>query len=226
MCLTAAAAAGAEPALDSVTVEARAEPGRPVAVSMSYSLRPAGRAAVAFTALRFADSRAANVRAFVGERELSFRTSAASESRVDGRVELPAAAAGSDRLELRLVYEVLPEPDLAAELLTLAVPLLVVEWPPAETRPETFQATVHLPPGVTAHAAFPSEYARVESFEPARGASAYRFELPVVPALIRLRAGTGRPPLITVERAADAVAVALLLGLAAGGWRRLREALE
>ncbi len=192
---------------------------------MSYLLRPAGAPAVPFTALRFGETRAANVRAFVGDRELSFRTAPAAGSRLDGRVELPPGSSAVERLRLRLVYEVLPEPDLAAERFTLALPLLVVGWPPAETRPETFAATVHLPAGIALHAAFPSQIAPGESVERTAGGGTYRLALPVVPALIRLRAGSGEPPLLTAERAVDAVAVALLLGLAAAGWRRLREAL-
>lgn len=219
-----APARATEPSLDSVTVEARVEAGEPISVSMSYFLRPAGASSVSFTSIRFGDSYAANVRAFLGAREVSYLADGSSDSRTDGSVELPAGVAESDRFQLRLIYEVLPETELVAARSTIVLPLLVAEWPPAVTLSETFHASVHLPPGVVAFAAFPTEFTRIESVD-RTSSDAYRFVLPVVPALIRLRAGTGEPSLLTVERGIDVAAVGLLLGLAIFGWRRMRESL-
>lgn len=224
--LVVCGAHAAEPALESVTVEARVEAGRPTSISMNYFLRPAGATAVGFTSIRFGAARAVNVRAFLGAREVSFRTAADSGERLEGVVELPADRAGAERLQLRLLYEVLPEPEqLTGGPFVVTLPLLVSDWAPSEARPETFQATVYLPVGTSALAAFPTEYARVESIDRTSEAPAYRFDLPVVPALLRVRAAPGEPPLVTAERAVDLAAVALLVGLAVVGWRRLRESL-
>ncbi len=222
--LLAGGTLAAEPSLDSVTVEARLKSGTPSTVSMTYFLRPAGATEVIFRSLQFGRFRVTNVRAFLGEQEVSFRILGPAEGRVDGRVDLPETAPDG-RIRLRLVYEVLPEVGRLAASFAPIIPLLVAEWPPAETRPEAFVATVHLPADVHLYSAFPFEFTRIESVELTAEGSVYRFALPVIPAMIRLRGGSEPPALLTAERVVDVGAVAALIVLAGFGWRRMRKGL-
>lgn len=216
--------AASEPALDSVTVEARLAKREPATVEMTYYLRPAGASSVLFTSIRFGDARAANVRAFLEEHEVSFRVAEEPATRVDGQVELPPRLADRDRIRLRLAYEVLPasDPDDG----TIALPLLVVRWPPAETRPRTFRAAVHLPAGLFLRSAFPTSFERADSVDRTSSDNVYGFELPVVPALLRLDVSAREPRFLTAVTALDLAAFGLLLALALFGIKRMRETLR
>lgn len=206
------------PALDSVVVDARVAPDGSAAVSMRYRLRPRTAVEVRFLALRLDGARAVNVRAFSGTSEISFHTDDSTPERLEGRVRVPPDAA-SEGWDLRLDYEVLAS-DETAEGVTL--PLLVARWPPEETLPSNFRADVQLAGGGVLQAAFPSEYESIPPVDVASEATAYRFELAVVPSLLRFVV-RDRPAAITVERIADLTAVAVLVLAALVGWRRMRE---
>jgi len=228
--LLAAAVAGAEeprPRLGSVVAEAQVEPGQPLLVTMDYFLHPEGAESVPFTALELDGTRAANVRAFVGERELSFKTASSTrepgQSRLEGHVDLPAALGRRERFHLRLRYEVLPRPPAVGREATLLLPLLVAGWAPDATGPATFVANVRLPRSLRILDSFPSEFETLESVDRSRTTESYRFSLPVVPALLRLRAGGDQAPGLTAVKALDVGAALVLVGLALYGWRRVRE---
>lgn len=218
--IAAGPAAAQEPALTSVTVDVRLNPGERVSVAMRYRLEPRGAEEVFLSAVDFTDGRAVNVRAFSGERELSFRSDATANSRLDGVVRVPAGVA-EDRWELRLEYEVVPAYEAVGRG-GLAVPILVAGWPPEKTSRGTFKAEVHLPAGVHLVSAFPATFESIAPVEQTDAGTSYRFELPAVPSLIRLRL-SDRPPTLTLESVVDLGTVGLLVLLGAVGWRRLRE---
>lgn len=218
--IAAGPAAAQESALASVSVDARLTPGETVSVAMRYRLEPRGAEEVFFSAVDFADGRAVNVRAFSGARELSFRRDTAATSRLDGVVQIPAGAA-EDRWELRLEYEVIPVYE-AVESGVVALPILVAGWPPEDATSGTFTAEVHLPAGVHLVSAFPATFESIAPVEQTDAGASYRFELPAVPSLIRLRL-SDRPPTFTLESVVDLGTVGLLVFLGVVGWRRLRE---
>lgn len=213
----------AQPSLESVTVEARVAADGSTTVTMSYFLRPEGAETIELMAIRFGGSRVANVRAFVGHREVSFHVDGTGAEWVGARIELGAPV--SERLPLRLRYEVIPRPDLARDPIDIAVPMLVARWPPSASDPEAFRATVFLPDGIEARATFPSEFEAVESIDLTSDSNAYRVSLPVVPSLLRFTAGHGPEPFFSAGRGFDLAATAVLLALSVIGWRRLREAM-
>ncbi len=219
--LLAASATSAEPpALESVSIEAHVESDQTVSVEARYLLATSGRAEVDLTSLALDGSRAVNVRAFVDEREVSFRTSDTGGGRSDATVELPPP---SSRHRLRLTYEVLDAGE--AEVTSLTIPLWVARWPPREALPDTFTASVSLPGSWSLQSAFPRGF---ESFNPidlTTDRAHYRFELPVMPAFLRLEVARGAAPLWTLDRTVDGLTVVVLLTIALLGWRRLREAL-
>lgn len=216
-----------QPRLGSVVVDVQVEPTQPLLVTMDYFLHPEGAESVPFTALELEGTRAANVRAFVGERELSFRTASSTQdpgqSRLEGQVDLPPELAQRERFHLRLRYEVVPRPAAIGREATLLLPLLVAGWAPDATGPTTFVANVRLPRALRVLDSFPSEFELLDSADPSRTTESYRFTLPVVPALLRLRAGGDRAPRLTAVRALDLGAILALVGLAFYGWRRVRE---
>ena len=202
--------------MTAVAVEATAAEDQNPRVSMVYRLAPEGEGSVDFGSIRFDGGWIANVRAFAGERELSFRTTSGSESRLDGVVELPAEIDGP--FELRLDYEV----HGTAQDQPLILPFLVAGWPPHESSPQAFHAEVQLPANRFVRDSFPTEFERGVSVDRTADLQVLRFELPVVPAMIRLEL-SDRAPLVGVGRGLDLAALALLTVVALLGWRRLRE---
>ena len=69
---------------------------------------------------------------------------------------------------------------------------------------------------------FPSEFERLPSPDGARTTEAFRFSLPVVPALLRVRAGGPEASALTAARGLDLGAAAALAALTLYGWRRVR----
>jgi hypothetical protein len=204
---TATAFAAQEPAprLGSAIAEAEVRPGAPLLVTIDYFLHPQGAESVSFSALELGGSRAVNVRAFHGERELSFRTESAPgdrrAGRLDGHVNLPQELGDRERIKLRLRYEVLPRPQAAiGHEAPLVLPMLVAGWPPEETLPTTFVATIRLPRSLRVLDSFPSEYEVLDSPDPARATEA--------------------------ARALDLAAALVLAGLTLYGWRRVRSHLR
>lgn len=220
--LIALSPAGAQPpALGSAVVDVRFETPERLTVETRYFLEPAGARELELTAFAFDGARAANVRAFLGDHELSFRAHPTSGDRLDGMVELPAAG---ERLSLRLSYEVLRDTPGNG---SLSIPILVASWPPREALPDTFSATVTLPRGTVLRSAFPTDFERVETVDKTTDESVYRVSMPVMPALLRLTtARAGEAGWLTTERAVDLAALVALLALGALGWRRLGEALR
>ena len=200
-------------------------PGEPVTVTMSHLLRPEGAPSVAFGSMRFGAARVTAVRAFLGERELEFRAEPSDGRRFDGTVELPAEARDATRIPLRLVYQVRPEPRPFDGDPTVVLPMLVAAWPAPEARPETFEAIVYLPAGLALRSTFPSQVEPVPWNDPTAPSRAYRFDLPVVPALLRLETATGGAPMLTTDRAVDLATAMILALLALYGLKRMRETL-
>ncbi len=216
------AARAEPPALDSVVVDARVAEDGSASVDARYYLEPAGAHELELKSLTFEGRRAANVRAFVGESEVSFRARQTAAGNLDGVVPLPAA---TERLRLRLTYEVLPLPSAPRDPAVVALPMFVPTWPSREALPRTFTATVALPAGTVAYTGFPSDFKLVRSIDRTSDANVYSFSLPVMPALLRLGTAHGSAPLLTLERGVDLATLSLLGILGVLGWRRLREQL-
>jgi hypothetical protein len=101
------------------------------------------------------------------------------------------------------------------------VPVLAVDWPPADPLPGTFTARLAVPNTVTLHESFPTTLAGPHS-DGERGL--WDLELSVLPAYLTVRGRVGEAPLLSLSRAVDGGVLALLLILGLVGWRRLREA--
>lgn len=216
-------AAPAEPAvLESAAFEARIESGKPSTVSARYLVSPGSERTLRFTALHLDGASAANVRAFLDDRELSFHTEGSTGDRLDGRIDLPQAM---ERVEVRLDYEIDPSYRIEGEPVAITVPLLVPAAPPRRSSPTAFRARVAVPGDKRVRAHFPASFETVEPVDRTHGARAYSFELPVVPAFLRLEVGD-ELSFWTAERAADSFAMAVLLTLALVGWRQVRERLS
>ena len=219
------AAAGAQPALEQVRVEAHVAAERPaLTVTMDYLLRPGGSVEVPFTALPFTPAQLTAIRAFHEDRELTVRLDGSQAVRLEGVLLLPVSTAGQETVRVRLRFEVIDGLSAGTSDWQILIPLVVVGWPPVEASPETFVADVSLAGGAEVYRSFPTRSRRVEG-SGEDGTNVYRFTLPVIPSVLRLAASTAGRPTFTFERAIDLLAVALLAGLAILGWRRFRGAL-
>ena len=164
-----------------MTADARA-PGATF-VSMNYELELAtGTGAVPFTVLLFAPATVGEITARSGGEALAVRMTEAGAPRLEGEIELPAELAGSGRLSLELGYRVGDAVREEGAGVRVVLPMLAVDWAPAEARPGMFQAEVTLGEGMEAREIFPV----TPSGGTAPGAA--RASLQVLPAVVRVRA--------------------------------------
>ncbi len=123
-------------------------------------------------------------------------------------------------IEVTLSYTVRNATVEDDDRLRVVIPVLAVDWPPAEALPGTFRARVQLPLDAVAYEAFPTPTGGLARAGTDPGSS--ELELSVLPAYVSLRATRGQAPLLSVPRATDTLLVLLLLGLGALGWSKLQ----
>ena len=152
-------------------------------VSMRYQLQVEPEAsAVPFTLLLFAPTTVTEVSARVGGEALAVRVPDAGGPRMEGEIELPAAVAASGRISLDVGYRVTDAVREEGAGVRVALPMLAVDWTPAEAIPGMFQAEVALPEAMEAREIFP--------VTPGGGVvpEVARASLQVLPAVVRVRA--------------------------------------
>ena len=166
-----------------VAVSADARRSGAALVSMSYRLEvEAETDAVPFTLLLFAPAHVEEISAQVDGAVLPLRMTDAEVPRLVGEIDLPAGVASSGRVALDVGYRVTDAVLEEGAGVRVALPMLAVDWAPAEARPGVFQADVTLPEGMVAREVFP--------VTPTGGSvpGVARTSLQVVPAVVQVRA--------------------------------------
>ena len=152
-------------------------------VSMSYRLEvEPGIRVVPFTLLLFAPASVAEVSAQVGGEALAVRMPGAGGPRLEGEIELPAALGASGQVSLDVGYRVEGAVREDGGGVRIVLPMLAVDWAPAEARPGMFQAEVTLPEGMEAREIFPVTVSGGATPGMARAS------LQVLPAVVQVRA--------------------------------------
>ena len=152
-------------------------------VSMNYRLEVDPETnAVPFTLLLFAPAHVEEISAQVNEEVLPVRLTNAGAPRLEGEIELPAALASSGQVSLDVLYIVTDAVREEGAGVRVTLPMLAVDWAPAEARPGVFRAEVTLPEGMVAREIFPAT--------PSGGTTpgVARASLQVVPAVVQVRA--------------------------------------
>ena len=166
-----------------VAVSADARETGAAFVSMNYQLQVGKETGtVPFTLLLFASATVADISAQAGGEVLELRLTDDSAPRLEGEIELPGALSGSEQVSLDLGYRVEDAVRADGEGVRVVLPMLAVDWAPAEALPGMFEAEVALPEGMAAREIFP--------VTPAGGATpgVARASLQVVPAVVQIRA--------------------------------------
>ncbi len=166
-----------------VAVSADARETGAALVSMNYRLEPDPEtSAVPFTLLLFAPANVEEISAQVDGASLPVRLTGAGAPRLEGEIELPAALASSGQMSLEVAYRVTDAVREEGAGVRVGLPMLAVDWAPAEARPGVFQAEVTLPEGMVAREIFP--------VTPSGGTTpgVARASLQVLPAVVQVRA--------------------------------------
>ena len=164
-----------------VSADAR-EPGAAL-VSMNYQLEMGPETdAVPFAILLFAPATVGEITARAGERALAVRLPDTGAPRLEGEIELPAELARPGRMSLELDYRVDGAVRAEGAGVRVVLPMLAVDWAPAEARPGMFRAEVTLPDGMEAREIFPV----TPSGAGVPGVASA--SLQVLPAVVRVRA--------------------------------------
>ena len=160
-----------------------ADAPRPELVSMNYRLEvDPGTSAVPFTLLLFAPAHVEEISAEVDGEVLPLRMTHAEAPRLEGEIELPAGVASSGQVSLEVGYRVTDAVREDGAGVRVGLPMLAVDWAPAEPTPGMFQAEVILPEGMVAREIFP--------VTPGGGAApgVAHASLQVLPAVVQVRA--------------------------------------
>ena len=166
-----------------VSVSADARETGAAFVSMNYQLEVGDETgAVPFTLLLFAPATVGEISAQTGGEALEVRVTDAAGPRLEGEIELPVSLAGSEQLSLDLGYWVGDAVREDGAGVRVVLPMLAVDWVPAEALPGMFEAEVALPDGMEAREVFP--------VTPSGGATpgVARASLQVLPAVVQVRA--------------------------------------
>lgn len=178
-----AGAAGAGGQVIRVEVSADARETGAALVSMNYRLElDPGTSAVPFTLLLFAPAHVEEISAQVEGDVLPVRLTGAGAPRLEGEIELPAALASSGQVSLDVAYRVTDAVREEGAGVRVGLPVVAVDWAPAEATPGMFHAEVTLPEGMVAREIFP--------VTPSGGTTpgVARASLQVVPAVVQVRA--------------------------------------
>ena len=175
--------AGAGGQVSRVEVSADARETGAALVSMSYRLElDPGTRAVPFTLLLFAPANVEEISAQVEGEVLPVRLTGTGAPRLEGEIELPAGVTSAGEVLLDVGYRVTDAVRGDGAGVRVGLPMLAVDWAPAEARPGMFQAEVTLPEGMVAREIFP--------VTPGGGAApgVTRASLQVLPAVVQVRA--------------------------------------
>ena len=164
-----------------VSADARETGAAVVSINYRLELDPATDA-VPFTLLLFAPAHVEEISAQVDGEVLPVRMTEARAPRLEGEIELPAGVASSGQVALDVGYRVTDAVREEGAGVRVGLPMLAVDWAPAEARPGVFQAEVMLPEGMVAREIFP--------VTPTGGSAPgmARASLQVLPAVVQVRA--------------------------------------
>jgi hypothetical protein len=195
-------------------------PGATAHVRIDYRLRvPPGTTRIPITALVSRPGTIADVSAHTPTRALTVELPESSTAQRSGFVHLPG-----DRpdgvLTLVVEYEVARSITPARADVLYRVPLVAVDWPPADPLPGTFTGRAMVQPDIHVFESFPTTLAGPLGWT---GRSVWAVELSVLPAYLTFRGRLYGPPTFTVPRVVDTSILVLLLLLGLLGWSRLRE---
>lgn len=200
-------------------------------VELEYRLRvPAATEEIPLRGLAFAGTDVSEVEAWLDGRPVDVRLRRSRPLVRSGAIRLPPAggaagtgddAAGDRRVRvLRLAYRVEGPPGQGAgRSFDLRVPVLRVDWPPSGSGEGTFRGEVVVPSDARVTDRLPTV---PMSREAAGERAVYRFQLPAVPSIIRLRGRMGPSPGLTLGQWVDLSVLATLALLGLLGWRLLR----
>jgi hypothetical protein len=118
-----------------------------------------------------------------------------------------------------MIYEVVQEREESGSGFDLALPVLMVDWNPVDSREELFTADLRLPESHGVVEVFPTVPVEVQDES---AASLHSLSLPVVPSFLRLRGREGPRPVLTFGRIVDLGVGLILFFLGAFGWRMMR----
>ncbi|MDE0073362.1 MAG: hypothetical protein OXU32_05185 [Gammaproteobacteria bacterium] len=166
-----------------VAVSADARETGAALVSMNYRLElDPGTSALPFTLLLFAPAHVEEISAQVEGEVVPVRLTGTGAPRLEGEIELPNALASAGQVSLDVAYRVTDAVREDGAGVRVALPMLAVDWAPAEARPGMFQAEVTLPEGMVAREIFP--------VTPGGGTApgVARASLQVLPAVVQVRA--------------------------------------
>ncbi len=211
-------AAAQEGALVSSTFTAivPAESG-PIPVRLRHRIRLDGATRdVPFSFLFFSGARVRTFQATVEGHPVEVILDSEFPPRLSGVLRLPLAGGITDSATVFVEYEVESARRRSGDRVRVTLPVLAVEWPPADPRPATFEALTRFPPEIVVRASFPTGF---RSEAAAGGGTQVRTELPVLPSVMTYDAGpAGGPGFIGLVE----WAILLLLGaLALLGAHRL-----
>lgn len=209
----------------SVLIEARARvdataPER-IRVELDYLLDVVGRTdadahAIPLEGLAFRPAVVESVIVAVDGEPVPFSLEVSGAGRLTGRVPLRPGHAG--RTRLRVAYDVTSGFE-GEDPYRIRIPLLVVGWSAAEALPGIFTAEALLASDLKVYESFPSGLTRAGEAGPV---GRYTLDLPAVPALISIRATTGRVPFGGLVQILDGLVLVILAATAVLGFRYLR----
>lgn len=213
---------GAEPSerIRGATLSVRVERDAPVGVELRYDLTlEPGTRELPLRGIAFRGAVPERMTATAGGAPAPVRMDAAAPPLVSGTVEIPAGSVADGTLSLGLLYQI-PRPFRSEEdRFDLAVPIPIPDRPPVGAPERLFVAEVRLPPGFSLVERFPTVPVVQRMDDEVR---VYELSLPVVPSLLRVRARSGPPPLVTFGQAVDIGVIGALLILGLVGWRLFR----
>jgi len=178
-----AGAAGTGGQVIRVEVSADARETGAALVSMNYRLElDPETSAVPFTLLLFAPAHVGEISAQVEGDVLPVRLAGTGAPRLEGEIELPAGVTSTGEVSLDVAYRVTDAVRGDGAGVRVGLPMLAVDWAPAEARPGMFQAEVTLPEGMVAREIFP--------VTPSGGTTpgVAHASLQVLPAVVQVRA--------------------------------------
>ncbi len=180
--------------------EAAVSEGPDVAVRLAYRVEPSLAASVSFSALEIEGVAIEEIAAFASDSPLAVDLEPRSGPKREGTIDLPP---GTETLELR--YVVRRGAEWTDDGVRVRLPCAILDRKLEETRSGLFSSVVSLPAGLSIVDGFPAH-----SIAAADGT--HRWELPVVPAFLSLRASS-KAVLFTPSRVAT-LAVGALIALA------------
>lgn len=210
-------AAAQEGRVVSATVTADAGSTGPASVSMTYELDiDSGIDRVPFTVLVFAPTRVDAITAVLAQESLQVSLTDTGPLRLAGEIHLPGPAPASELIAMRIGYRVDEAVRATEAEVRVVLPVVAVDWPPAEALPGVFTADITLPEGMTAREVFPTTAGSGAEDGVARAS------LQVVPAVVQVRARPEGNAAFSLPQALELLVLTIIVGLGVAGLRFLR----